>query len=68
MNPFEKWYRENPDIKAYFDHIFQDAEIMKNDNPVLYEDLVKRFASSRVMDKSLACEVVAFIKKYDVKL
>lgn len=68
MNPFEKWYQENPDIKTYFDHIFQDAEIIKNDNPVLYEDLVKRFASSRVMDKSLACEVVAFIKKYNVKL
>ncbi len=68
MNPFEKWYRENPDIKAYFDHIFKDAETIKKDNSVLYEDLVKRFNSSRVIDKSLACEAVAFIKKYNVKL
>lgn len=68
MNPFEKWYRENSDIREYFDEIFKDADDIKKENPTLYHDLVKRYSSDRVMDKSLACEAVAFIKKYNIKL
>lgn len=68
MNPFEKWYRENPTIKQYFDEIFNDSDEIKKGDIELYNDLCTRFHSSRVMDKSLACFVVAFIKKYNIQL
>lgn len=68
MNPYDKWFKINKELVGYFDDIFYSGEFIKNDQPDLWKNLVKRYDSNRFMDKSLSCTVIRLIEMYKLDI
>lgn len=66
MNPYEKWFENNKELVNMFEDIFSSGDFIRNINSKLYNDLKKRYASKRVMDKSLVCTLISLINKYGI--
>ncbi|MFQ7156087.1 MAG: asparagine synthase-related protein [Merdimonas faecis] len=68
MNPYEKWFSNNVALSETFDKILHTGEGIKENNTQLWKDLLKRYSSSRFMDKSLACTLIRLIQIYDINV
>ncbi len=68
MNPYEKWYKNNPELEEMFNGILEEGEWICNHNEKLYEDITKRFKSNALMDKSLSSTLIKLINMYGIKV
>ena len=68
MNPFDKWYRDNEELREYLEGEFSQGKDIGSKDEMLYSDLMTRYSSENFVDKTLACLVVRMINKYNVRL
>jgi len=60
MNPFDYWWRQNPDLALHFKNTPEHLENIKQKlSPELYNDTSNLFKSSQVNDKILAYTLIA---------
>ncbi len=68
MNPFDKWYRENIEMRNYLDRNYRNSIRVIEGNKLLQEAVTEKYKSKYVMDKTLACLLLRTIDYYDIDL
>lgn len=67
MNPFEYWYKNNTDLKTFYNNYYWNS-IRKIQNSNLKGDFDLMFRQGSFIEKSAVISVLEFIKQHDLKI
>ena len=62
MNPFEYWYKTNPEIRKRFEDYFSENRALLNEYPQLSHDAGELFAEGSLSEKTQVLTLLAAIK------
>ena len=66
MNPFEYWYRTNPDLKSYIEKYFVDHIALLSAYPTLMNDAKPLFENGTFLEKTQVLTLLSGIKLYNL--
>ena len=64
MNPFDYWYESKPELRTFLETYYQETFSLLKEYPELSQNVTVLYASDRTMDKLLAINLLAAMKRY----
>ena len=64
MNPFEYWYKTNPDFYAFFNNYWRNNCEYAKQEPEIYKCIEKMFNEGNMLEKIISLSALSIIKQY----
>lgn len=68
MNPYDKWYKQNGELRDYLDSIYKELNNIQFISSDLKQMILGKYSSEHTLDKTLACVAISTIRKYEMEI